>query len=151
MFAVVDIAGQQFKVSNGEKIYVNRLDEKKGSSIKIDKVLLINDTKKTTLGKPHINNASVIAKVINHLKGEKVTVFKKKRRKGYKVKNGFRASLTEIEITKIFEKADQKKSIAKSKPTKTSTSKTTAKNAAAPKKKVVKKVAAKKKHDNKNK
>ena len=84
MFAVVDIAGQQFKVSNGEKIYVNRLDEKEGSSIKIDKVLLINDTKKTTLGKPHINNASVTAKVINHLKGEKVTVFKKKEEKDIK-------------------------------------------------------------------
>ena len=144
MFAVVDIAGQQFKVSSGEKIYVNRLDEKEGSSIKIDKVLLINDTKKTTLGKPHIDNAIVTAKVINHLKGEKVTVFKKKRRKGYKVKNGFRASLTEIEIIKISEKADQKKPTAKTKATKTSTSKTTAKKAAAPKKKVVKKVATKK-------
>ncbi|RPG52414.1 MAG: 50S ribosomal protein L21 [Flavobacteriales bacterium TMED84] len=154
MFAVVDIAGQQFKVSSGEKIYVNRLDEKEGSSIKIDKVLLINDTKKTTLGKPHINNASVTAKVVNHLKGEKVTVFKKKRRKGYKVKNGFRASLTEIEIIKISEKADKKKttaktkatktSTAKTKATKTSTSETTAKKAAVTKKKVVKKVAAKK-------
>ena len=144
MFAVVDIAGQQFKVSSGEKIYVNRLDEKEGSSIKIDKVLLINDTKKTILGKPHINNASVTAKVINHLKGEKVTVFKKKRRKGYKVKNGFRSSLTEIEIIKISAKADQKKPVAKIKATKASTSKTTAKKAVAPKKKDVKKVAEKK-------
>ena len=143
MFAVVDIAGQQFKVSNGEKIYVNKLDEKEGSSIKIDKVLLINDTKKTTLGKPHINNASVTAKVINHIKGEKVTVFKKKRRKGYKVKNGFRASLTEIEIIKISEKAEQKKPTVKTKATKTS-AKTSAKKAAVPKKKAVKKVAAKK-------
>ena len=82
--------------------------------------------------------------MINHLKGEKVTVFKKKRRKGYKVKNGFRASLTEIEIIKISEKADQKKPTAKTKATKTSASKTSAKKATVPKKKAVKKVAAKK-------
>lgn len=130
MFAVVDIAGQQFKVSNGEKIYVNRLDEKEGSSIKIDKVLLINDTKKTTLGKPHINNASVTAKVINHLKGEKVTVFKKKRRKGYKVKNGHRQQMTEIIIEKVNEKSASKPKAA-SKPNeekpKTKAKKTTSK------------------------
>ena len=103
MFAVVEIAGQQFKVSTGEKIHVNKLDEKTGSSINIDKVLLINNSAKTTLGKPHISNASVTAKILSHVKGKKVIVFKKKRRKGYRVKNGFRASLTEIEILKIIE------------------------------------------------
>ena len=82
--------------------------------------------------------------MINHLKGEKVTVFKKKRRKGYKVKNGFRASLTEIEIIKISEKAEQKKPTVKTKATKTSASKTSTKKATVPKKKAVKKVAAKK-------
>ena len=123
MFAVVDIAGQQFKVSSGEKIYVNRLDEKEGSSIKIDKVLLINDTKKTTLGKPHINNASVTAKVINHLKGEKVTVFKKKRRKGYKVKNGHRQMITKIKIDAISIGGKTKKTTVE----KTTAKKTTAK------------------------
>ena len=135
---------REYFVIKDDLLKYYKLDEKEGSSIKIDKVLLINDTKKTTLGKPHINNASVTAKVINHLKGEKVTVFKKKRRKGYKVKNGFRASLTEIEIIKISEKAEQKKPTVKTKATKTSASKTSAKKAAVSKKKAVKKVAAKK-------
>ena len=81
--------------------------------------------------------------MINHLKGEKVTVFKKKRRKGYKVKNGFRASLTEIEIIKISEKADPKKPTAKTKATKTSASKTSQKGC-SPKKESCKKVAKKK-------
>tara|TARA_B100001057_G_scaffold287405_1_gene287472 strand:+ start:2452 stop:2979 length:528 start_codon:yes stop_codon:yes gene_type:complete len=101
MYAIVEISGQQFKVAKDEKIFVHRLDEKEGSDISFEKVLLIDDGKDIKVGSPTINGACVDAKIINHLKGDKVVVFKKKRRKGYRVKNGHRQYLSEIQISNI--------------------------------------------------
>ena len=101
MYAIVDIAGQQFKVAKDQKVYVHRLDAKTGSKVSFDQVLLLDDGGKITVGAPAIANASVEAKVVKHLKDDKVIVFKKKRRKGYRVKNGHRQSLTEIVIESI--------------------------------------------------
>ena len=101
MYAIVDIAGQQFKVAKDQKVYVHRLDAKTGTKVSFDQVLLLDDGGKVTIGAPAIANASVEAKVVKHLKDDKVIVFKKKRRKGYRVKNGHRQSLTEIVIESI--------------------------------------------------
>jgi len=101
MYAIVNIAGQQFKVAKDDKIYVNRLKNNEGESIDFDTVLLVNVDEKISVGAPLVKGAKVTAKVITHLKGDKVIVFKKKRRKGYRVKNGFRPSLTQIQIEAI--------------------------------------------------
>jgi large subunit ribosomal protein L21 len=101
MYAIVEIAGQQFKVSKDLKVYVNRLANEEGSKISFDKVLLVDDKGTITLGAPAIEGASVEAKVLQHLKGDKVIVFKKKRRKGYKKRNGHRQYLTQIVIEGI--------------------------------------------------
>ena len=101
MYAIVEIAGQQFKVSKDLKVYVNRLTNEEGSKISFDKVLLVDDKGTITLGAPAIEGASVEAKVLQHLKGDKVIVFKKKRRKGYKKRNGHRQYLTQIVIEGI--------------------------------------------------
>ena len=101
MYAIVEIAGQQFKVSKDLKVYVHRLASEEGSKVSFDKVLLLDDNGNVTLGAPAIEGASVEAKVLQHLKGDKVIVFKKKRRKGYKVKNGFRQSYTKVKIDAI--------------------------------------------------
>jgi large subunit ribosomal protein L21 len=108
MYAIVDIAGQQFKVAKDQKVYVHRLDAKTGSKVSFDQVLLLDDGGKVTVGAPAIANASVEAKVVKHLKDDKVIVFKKKRRKGYRVKNGHRQSLTEIVIESIGTSAKKK-------------------------------------------
>ena len=94
MNAVVIISGKQFKVSQDTKLFVNRLDAKEGSKISFDNVLLLDNGKKTVVGTPNVKGASVEAKVIKHLKDDKVIVFKKKRRKGYRVKNGHRQELS---------------------------------------------------------
>lgn len=101
MYAVVDIAGQQFKVEENTKYYVPRLDAELESNVSFDSVLLLSDDKETKIGTPTVDGAKVSAKVLEHLKDEKVVVFKKKRRKSYKVKRGHRQHLTRIEITKI--------------------------------------------------
>ena len=101
MYAIVEIAGQQFKVSKDLKVYVHRLANEEGSKVSFDKVLLLDDSGSITLGAPAIEGASVEAKVLQHLKGDKVIVFKKKRRKGYKKRNGHRQSLTQIVIEGI--------------------------------------------------
>ncbi|MGC6431957.1 MAG: 50S ribosomal protein L21 [Jejuia sp.] len=101
MYAVVEIAGHQFKVEKDQKVFVNRLQTEEGKKVAFDNVLLIGDGDKVTVGAPAINGAQVGAKVVKHLKGDKVIVFKKKRRKGYRVKNGHRQSLTEIVIESI--------------------------------------------------
>ncbi|KVV13856.1 50S ribosomal protein L21 [Flavobacterium sp. TMP13] len=101
MYAIVEIAGQQFKVSKDLKVYVNRLIDKEGDAISFAKVLLLDDNGTITLGAPAIEGASVEAKVLQHLKGDKVIIFKKKRRKGYKKKNGHRQYLTQIQISGI--------------------------------------------------
>ena len=101
MYAIVEIAGQQFKVVQDQKLFVHRLADKEGDKVSFNKVYLLDDGKKVTLGAPAITGASVVAKVVSHLKGDKVIVFKKKRRKGYRVKNGHRQALTELVIEKI--------------------------------------------------
>ncbi len=101
MYAIVEIAGQQFKVSKDLKVYVHRLTNEEGSKVSFDKVLLLDDNGAITLGAPAIEGASVEAKVLQHLKGDKVIIFKKKRRKGYKKRNGHRQYLTQIVIEGI--------------------------------------------------
>lgn len=101
MYAIVEIAGQQFKVEKDQKVFVHRLKDEEGSEVTFDKVLLTDDNEKVKVGTPVVKDARVKAKVLNHLKGDKVVVFKKKRRKGYKVKNGHRQYLTRIHITDI--------------------------------------------------
>ena len=101
MFAVVTIAGQQFKVEQGQEIFVHRLAQEEGDKVAFDDVLLVSDGAKTSVGTPNLKGASVKASVIGHQKGDKVIVFKKKRRKGYKVKNGHRQQFTKIKIDSI--------------------------------------------------
>jgi large subunit ribosomal protein L21 len=101
MFAIVEIAGQQFKVAKDQKVFVQRLDAKTGDKVSFDQVFMMADGDKVTVGAPAVANASVEAKVVRHLKDDKVIVFKKKRRKGYRVKNGHRQSLTEIVIESV--------------------------------------------------
>ncbi|MES2800354.1 MAG: 50S ribosomal protein L21 [Bacteroidota bacterium] len=101
MYAIVEIAGQQFKVQKDQKIFVHRLAGEAGSKVEFDQVLLIDNGGKINIGAPAIAGAKVTAEVNSHLKGDKVIVFKKKRRKGYKVKNGHRQCLTSITIKDI--------------------------------------------------
>ncbi len=101
MYAIVEIAGQQFKVAKDQKVFVHRLKEDEGTSVSFDRVLLHADGDNITLGAPAIDGASVSAKVVKHLKGDKVIVFKKKRRKGYRKKNGHRQYLTQLHIEDI--------------------------------------------------
>ncbi|RMA65755.1 50S ribosomal protein L21 [Ulvibacter antarcticus] len=149
MYAIVEIAGQQFKVAKDQKVFVNRLSTEEGKKVEFDNVLLVGDGDKITIGAPAIDGALIGAKVLRHLKGDKVIVFKKKRRKGYRVKNGHRQSLSEIVIESIAgsgakkstpakaekkaaPKKEEKAPVAK-KATETK-EKTTATKAAAPKK-----------------
>jgi len=163
MYAIVEIAGQQFKVKKDQKVFVHRLNEKEGENVSFNKVLLLDDGK-ITIGAPAIKDAKVTAKILSHLKGDKVIVFKKKRRKGYRVKNGHRQFLTEIQIESIgkekvaVKKVSTKETVKKATDTKvtpkkvteakpkakTTTKKVTAKKAPA-KKTAVKKAAPKKK------
>jgi large subunit ribosomal protein L21 len=101
MYAIVDIAGQQFKVQKDMKLYVHRLEGEEGASLSFPEVLLLDQNGSVSVGTPHVNGASVTAKILNHLKGDKVLVFKKKRRKGYQKLNGHRQYLTEIQIENI--------------------------------------------------
>ncbi|WP_438963397.1 50S ribosomal protein L21 [Winogradskyella sp.] len=120
MYAIVEIAGHQFKVEKDQKVFVNRLSTEEGKKVSFDNVLLIGNGNDVTLGAPAIDGAQVSAKVLKHLKGDKVIVFKKKRRKGYRVKNGHRQSLTEIVIEGITasgaKKAAPKKEVKKAEP-----------------------------------
>ena len=101
MFAIVEIAGQQFKVQSGQEIFVNRLDAEEGASVDFDRVLLTSNGDEVSIGAPVVSGANVSATVLEHLKGDKIIVFKKKRRKGYKVKNGHRSYLTKLKINSI--------------------------------------------------
>ncbi len=114
MKAIVEIGGKQLKVEKGQTFLVNRLEKESGKKITFDKVFLIEDKGKTTVGTPLIDKVSVSASIIDHLKGDKVIVFKKKRRKGYKVKNGHRQYLTKIKIDNIsLKKSTAKKTVTK--------------------------------------
>jgi large subunit ribosomal protein L21 len=156
MYAIVEIAGQQFKVVKDQKVFVHRLQTEEGKQVAFDNVLLLSDGNKVTVGAPAIGGAQVSAKVLKHLKGDKVIVFKKKRRKGYRVKNGHRQSLTEIQIESILAsgakpatvKTTAGKKAAPAKATKAAAPKATAPKVetkkATPKAKVETKLAAKK-------
>lgn len=137
MYAIVDIAGQQFKVEKDQKYFVHQLDAKPGSKITFEKVLLLDDKGKVTVGAPSINGIQVTAKIEQHLLGNKVIVFKKKRRKGYAVKNGHRQRLTEITVQEIGKKSASKKTTPKSEDKKVEAKK------ASPKKPAVKKASRK--------
>ena len=130
MYAIVEISGKQFKVEKKQKLFVNRLDVAEGKKISFDNVLMINDGSKSSVGSPNVSGVQVDAKVLKHLKSDKVIVFKKKRRKGYKVRNGHRQAITEIEISDILTGVSKK---------------STAKKAEAPKKAEAKKTVATKK------
>ena len=101
MYAIVEIAGKQFKVEKDQKLYVHRLKEDEGKKVTFDKILMIDNKDEISLGKPLISGAQVGAKILKHLKSDKIIVFKKKRRKGYRVKNGHRQLLTQIQISDI--------------------------------------------------
>ena len=123
MYAIVEMAGQQFKVAKDQKVFVHRLDAEEGAKLSFDRVLLIEDNGAVTIGAPVVEGAAVEVKVLQHLKGDKVIVFKKKRRKGYQKQNGHRQYLTEVSVENILASG--------------------AKKAAAPKKEVAKAVAEK--------
>ena len=130
MYAIVEIAGQQFKVAKDQKVFVHRLKEEEGQKVSFDQVLLIGDGENVTIGAPAIDGAAVEAKIVKHLKGDKVIVFKKKRRKGYRVKNGHRQYLTELVIEGIVAKGARKSAAKKETP---ATKEAPVKEAPAPK------------------
>jgi len=102
MYAIVDIAGQQFKVNKAGKVYVHRLAAKEGSQVEFNNVLLLDNGKDVTVGKPKVDGAVVLAEVVEHMKGDKVLVFHKKRRKGYQKMNGHRQYFTRLNILSIM-------------------------------------------------
>jgi len=106
MYAIVEIAGQQFKVERGNKVYVHRLEANEGSKVEFDKVLLVDNDGKISVGNPTVDGAKVAATVIEHLKGDKVIVFKKLRRKGYQKWNNHRQSFTQILIQGVLGKGE---------------------------------------------
>jgi len=131
MFAIVEIAGQQFKVEKDQKLYVHRLEAKEGENITFNNVLLTDDGKKVNVGSPVVLGAEVRAKVLAHVKGDKVLVFKKKRRKGYQKMNGHRQYFSQIEISEISldgKPAAKKETKKETEEKKTETKKTAAKD-----------------------
>ena len=140
MYAIVEISGKQFKVEKKQKLFVNRLDVAEGKKISFDNVLMINDGSKSSIGTPNVSGVQVDAKVLKHLKSDKVIVFKKKRRKGYKVRNGHRQAITEIEISDILTGVSKKSTAKKADaPKKAEAKKTVATKKAEPKKASTKK------------
>jgi large subunit ribosomal protein L21 len=147
MYAIVEIAGHQYKVEKDQQVFVNRLDAEEGKKVKFDRVLLVDKGGDVTVGAPAVDGMAVHAVVERHRKGDKVLVFKKKRRKGYQKLNGFRASLTEIKITDIKKAAAKKaapKKDAEAAPAKEAAAKKPAAKKPAAKKPAAKKPAAKK-------
>ena len=168
MYAIVEIAGQQFKVERGNKVYVHRLEANEGEKIEFDKVFLLDNGGKISVGNPTVDGAKVAATVISHVKGDKVIIFKKKRRKGYQKWNNHRQSFTQILIQGVLAKGDKLQEELKaervvrvqglrSKPVvaeapvaevkAAAPKKAAAKKAAAPKKAAAKKTTTKKKED----
>jgi large subunit ribosomal protein L21 len=149
MYAIVEIAGQQFKVERGNKVYVHRLDANEGAKVEFDKVFLIENAGKISIGSPTVEGAKVVATVIEHLKGDKVIIFKKKRRKGYQKWNNHRQHLTQLLIQGVLPKGETLKDEVKAEKTERNYSlrSVVTKVAAAPvaeKKAPAKKAAAKK-------
>ena len=143
MYAIVEIAGQQFKVEKDQRYYVHQLEGNPGSNVTFENVLLLDDNGKVSVGAPAVKGVQVTAKIEQHLKGDKVIIFKKKRRKGYKVKNGHRQRLTEILIKEIGKKAAPKKAASTETKKETVKAKPAEAKKAAPKKAAPKKVAPK--------
>ena len=145
MYAIVEIAGLQYKVEKDQRLYVNRLNVGKGKKVKFDRVLLTEEKGDVKVGAPVINGAVVEATVNGEVKGDKILVFKKKRRKGYQKMNGHRQMFTSITINKITAKAPAKKAAAKAtEDAAAAANKTAAKKANTAKKPAAKKPAAKK-------
>ena len=113
MYAIVDIAGQQFKVEKGQELFVHRIDAEKGAKVDFNKVMLVDHEGKTTIGTPVVEGVLVQATVLEHLRGDKLFVFKKKRRKGFKKFNGHRQYLSLLKIEDIVEKEKVTKSRSK--------------------------------------
>ena len=101
MYVIVEIQGQQFKAEAGRKLYVHRLDAEQGATVEFDKVLLVDNDGAVAVGAPFVDGAKVVCEVLEHVKGEKVIVFKKKRRKGYRKRNGHRQCFTQVKINEI--------------------------------------------------
>ncbi|MBL7883221.1 MAG: 50S ribosomal protein L21 [Bacteroidia bacterium] len=147
MYAIVEIAGQQFKVERGNKVYVHRLEANEGAKVEFNNVLLIDNDGKVQVGTPSVDGAKVAATVISHLQGDKVIFFKKKRRKGYQKSNGHRQQLTQILIQGVLAKGDTLKdeiAITKKAPKATKEVAEKEVKAVAPKKAAAKKAPAKK-------
>ena len=104
MYAIVDIAGKQFKVTQDQSLFVPKMEGESGASVTFDQVLLVDNEGKVNVGTPQIKGAKVSGKILEHVKGDKVLVFKKKRRKGYKKLNGHRQDFTKVQIDKITSK-----------------------------------------------
>ena len=121
MYAIVEIAGQQFKVEKNQQIFVHRLNSKEGGKVVFKNVLLVDDNEKIQIGTPYVKNTKVTAKVLKHLKGDKIIVFKKKRRKGHQKKNGHRQNFTLVQVDKISKKTAT--TATKKKTTKTTVTK----------------------------
>jgi len=113
MYAIVEIAGQQFKVEEGKKIFVHRLEAEENKKIKFEQVLLVEEEGNISVGEPFVKDSFVEGKIIDHVRGDKVIVFKKKIKKGYRIKNGHRQNFTQIEIISINGKTTQKKHAVK--------------------------------------
>jgi large subunit ribosomal protein L21 len=150
MYAIVEIAGQQFKVELGKKIFVHRLEDEVGKEVEFNQVLLIEDEGKITIGEPTIKDAVVEGKVLDLVRGDKVIIFKKKRKKGYRIKNGHRQNFTQVEITSINgkgapKKVTKKKEVAEVAEVSAKEKKTTAKKPAAKKEEATAKKIAEKK------
>ena len=102
MYAIVEILGQQFKVEQGKRLFVHRMNEaERGSTVEFDKVLLVDNDGAVTVGSPVVEGAKVVCEVVSHVRGKKVIVFHKKRRKGYRKRNGHRQDFTELTIKEI--------------------------------------------------
>lgn len=112
MYAIVEIAGQQFKVEEGKKIFVHRMDVAEGENIEFEKVLLLDNDGVVSIGEPLIENTVVEGTVLSHVRGDKVIIFKKKRRKGYQKRSGHRQNFTHVEITAIGARGTEKKKAA---------------------------------------
>ncbi len=155
MYAIVEIAGQQFKVEEGKKIFVHRLDAAEGDNLEFEKVLLLDNDGTVTIGEPLVPNTVVEGKVVAHVRGDKVIIFKKKRRKGYQKRSGHRQDFTQLEILSIGAAGEPKKKAAPkaekkaveapaAEEVKAETKKAQAKKAAATKEPAEKKEAVKK-------
>jgi len=101
MYVIVNIAGQQFKIEQGQEIFVHRLEGEEGANVEFDQVLLVENDGKVNVGTPNVDGAKVDVKILAHVRGDKVKVFKKKRRKGYQKESGHRQDLSKVLIEKI--------------------------------------------------